>query len=101
MIREVIEHKTKDKEATRKLVKVIEKFDAEARKQPGFVQGDRFLDVTDPCHVVVIALWKTLEELKAWNESKAYKSLTPLLEEHLIERHTTIKMIENVVCKYS
>jgi len=101
MIREVIEHKTKDKEATKKLVKVIEKVIAEARKQPGFVHGNIFLDVTDPCHVVVLALWKTEEEVKAWNESKTLKALAPLIEEHLSERHTTIKMTENVVCKYS
>ena len=51
MIRVILEHKTKDKEKTRKLVKGIKLVRAEARKQHGFIYGDTLVDVNDPCHV--------------------------------------------------
>jgi heme-degrading monooxygenase HmoA len=100
MIRDIIEHKTKDKEATQKLVKVIEKVHAEARKFPGFIRGDTLLDVTDPCHVVVLSSWEKLEDSKAWDESPILKSLTPSIEELLAEQRTILITKENVVWKY-
>ena len=100
MIRDIIEHRTKDKEATRKLVKVIENIHSEARKFPGYVRGDTFLDVLNPCHVVVLSSWQTLEDSKAWYESRVSQSFTPLVEEHLAEQRTTLETKENVVWKY-
>jgi heme-degrading monooxygenase HmoA len=101
MIRIIITHRTKDKEETKKLVKVIELVHAEARKQPGFIRGDTLIDVTDPCQVMVLSSWQTIEDSNAWDESPALKSLTPLIEEHLIKQSTTVKLNENVIWKYS
>ena len=49
MIRVIIEHKAKDKEAARKLVKVIDKLHFEARKFPGYIRSGTLVNVADPC----------------------------------------------------
>jgi heme-degrading monooxygenase HmoA len=100
MTRDIIEHRTKDKEATRELIKVIEKIHSEARKFPGYISGDTFIDVLNPCHVVVLSSWQTLEDSKAWYESQVSKSFAPLIEKHLAEQRTTLETKENVIWKF-
>jgi heme-degrading monooxygenase HmoA len=99
MIRVIIEHKTKDKEATRKLVKVIEQVHAEASKQPGFYRANTLVNIANPCQVVVLSSWRSLEDSKAWDESKINKTLSPLIEEQLAEQRTSVIMTENALWK--
>ena len=99
MIRVIIEHKAKDKEATRRLVKVIEKVHSEARKFPGYIRSGTLVNVADPCQVVVLSSWKTLEYSKAWDESQVLKSLTPLIEEHLAEQRNAAIVTGDVIWK--
>jgi heme-degrading monooxygenase HmoA len=99
MIRVVIEHKTKDKEETRKLVKIIQLVHAKARKQHGYIRGSTLVNVADPRHVVVLSSWQTVEDSKAWDESKELKSLNALIEEHLVEPRTAGIMTDNVIWK--
>jgi quinol monooxygenase YgiN len=100
MIRDIIEHRTKDKEATKELVKVIEKIHSEARKFPGYIRGDTFIDVLNPCHIIVISSWQSPAESKAWYESPVSKSFGPLIENHLAEQRTTLETKENVIWKF-
>jgi heme-degrading monooxygenase HmoA len=99
MIRVVLEHRTKDEESTKKLVEGIKIVRAEARKHPGFITGDTLVNAADPCHVVVISSWQTLEDWKTWDESQIRKSMLPLIEDHLVEAYTAVTMAENVIWK--
>ncbi len=99
MIRVVLEHRTKDKENTKKLIKGINTIRIEARKHHGFITGDTLVDTVEPCHVVVISSWQTLEDWKSWDQSPIRKSMLPLIEDHLIEAYTENTMTENVIWK--
>jgi heme oxygenase (mycobilin-producing) len=99
MIRVVLEHRTKDEENARQLIEGIKAVRAEARKQHGFIMGDTLVDVIDPCHVVVLSSWQTLEDWKAWDESRIRKSMLPLIEDHLVEAYTENTMTDNVIWK--
>ena len=99
MIRVVLEHRSKGKESTKKLIKAINKVRADARRQKGFITGDTLVNVADPGHVVVISSWQTLEDWKAWDSSVLRKSTLHLIEENLIQAYTENTMTDNVVWK--
>jgi heme-degrading monooxygenase HmoA len=97
MIRVVIEHKAKDKEAARKLIKVIELVHAEARKQHGFIRSGTLVSVIDPCRIIVLSSWKTPEDMRAWDLCQPLKNLTPQIEENLAEERIVATMTEGVI----
>jgi heme oxygenase (mycobilin-producing) len=99
MIRVVLEHRTKGEDSTRKLVEAINRVREDARQQKGFIAGDTLVNVADPCHVVVISSWQTIEDWNAWDSSKVRKSTLPLIEENIIEAYTENTMTSNVVWK--
>jgi heme oxygenase (mycobilin-producing) len=83
MVKVVLEHRTKSRENTRKLVKLIKEVREVAHKQPGFITGETFVDAADPCHVIVISTWKRQEDWKNWDESPARALTRPKIEELL------------------
>ncbi len=83
MVKVVLEHRTKSRENTRKLVKLIKDVRKTASKQNGFVTGETFVDADDPCHVIVISTWKKQEDWKAWDESPARALTRPQIEDLL------------------
>jgi heme-degrading monooxygenase HmoA len=99
MIRVVLEHRTKDKESTRKLIKSIKSVRAEARKQHGFITGDTLVDADDPRHVVVISSWQRQEDWNTWDKSPIRISMLGLIEDQLSEPYTEVTMVNNVIWK--
>ncbi|MDD5702046.1 MAG: antibiotic biosynthesis monooxygenase [Dehalococcoidales bacterium] len=99
MIRVVLEHRTRDKECTRQLIKGIKAVRAEARKHHGFICGDTLVNAADPCHVVVISSWQTKEDWDAWDQSAVRKSMLPLIENELSEPYTAVTMTDTVIWK--
>jgi heme oxygenase (mycobilin-producing) len=99
MIRVVLEHRAKDNESKKKLIKAIKETRAEARKQHGFIIGQTLSDVNDPLHVVVISSWQTEEDWKAWDKSTTRVSLLPSIEQNLSEPYTAVTMKDNVIWK--
>jgi heme-degrading monooxygenase HmoA len=97
MIRVIIEHKAKDKEAARKLVKVIDQLHSEARKFPGYIRSGTLVNVADPRQVVVLSSWKTSEDFKVWEESQISKSFSPIIEEHLAEQRSGAILAGDVI----
>jgi heme-degrading monooxygenase HmoA len=83
MVKVVLEHRSKSRENTRKLVKLIKEVRAVAKKQTGFITGETFVDADDPCHVIVISTWQKQEDWKAWDESPDRAATRPQIEELL------------------
>jgi len=99
MIRVVLEHVTKDRESTNKLIKAIHMTRKEARRQAGFISGQTLVDVTNPLHVVVISCWQNEEDWKLWDESPVRINMLPLIETHLSEPYTAVTMTNQVLWK--
>jgi len=83
MVKIVLEHRTKSRENTTKLVDLIKEVRSVARQQPGFITGETFVDAEDPCHVVVISTWKNDQDWKNWDTSTARAATRPRIEELL------------------
>jgi heme oxygenase (mycobilin-producing) len=97
MIRVVLEHKAKNRESALKLVKGIELVRKESLRRPGFINGFTLVNVTDPCHVVVVSTWQTLHDWRAWDKSPARRAMLPLIEDHLVEPYTVSSITESVI----
>jgi heme oxygenase (mycobilin-producing) len=80
MFKIVIEHRTKDRECAKTLIKEIRKVRPIAARQPGFVSSNTYVDAADLCHVVIISTWQTRENWKAWDESPERAATRPQLE---------------------
>jgi heme-degrading monooxygenase HmoA len=85
MVKVVLEHRTKSRENTKTLVKLIKKIRAQAKMQSGFITGETFVDTEDPCHVVVISTWQRQEDWKAWDTSPVRGQSKPEIEDLLVE----------------
>ena len=85
MIRVVIEHRAKDRMHAEYLVEAIKETRDEAQKQPGFITGETLVDTEDPCHVLVISTWYSLEDWQEWEISEIrnilYQLISPLVVE--------------------
>ena len=85
MVKVVLEHRTKSRENTKKLVKLIKNIRLQARQQPGFITGETLVDTEDPCHVIVISTWQSQEDWKAWDNSPIRGESRPEIEDLLVE----------------
>jgi heme oxygenase (mycobilin-producing) len=84
MVKIVLEHRTKNRENTEKLVKLIQDVRTIAHEQPGFIAGETLVDVEDPCHVIVLSTWKRQEDWKAWDDSPVRAISRPKIEDLLV-----------------
>jgi heme-degrading monooxygenase HmoA len=85
MIKVVLWHKTKDLESSKELIKLINKVRTVASKQPGFITGETFVNIDDPCIVIVISTWRTAEDWKAWDESTDRAITRPAIQALLVQ----------------
>ena len=60
----------------------------DAMKQPGYITGETLVDTEDPCNVLVISTWHTVEQLNAWNRSETFAKATKRIDPLLAEPHT-------------
>jgi heme-degrading monooxygenase HmoA len=96
MFKIVIEHRTKDKENSKILIKDIKSVRHIAAKQPGFVSSEVFINAMDPCHVIIISTWKTAEDWKAWDESKERAETRPAIERLLAVPFNAILLSDKI-----
>lgn len=85
MIRVIVQHQTKSKEDSEKLIDIIHDLRMEAMQQPGYITGETLINSEDYRNVLVISTWNKEEQWKAWDISEKRLSLTkpvkPLLEQ--------------------
>jgi heme oxygenase (mycobilin-producing) len=93
----VLEHKAKNRESALKLIEGIEVVRKEARKRHGFIEGFTLVNVADPCHVVVVSSWQSINDWRSWDNSSIRRDLLPLIENHLAEPYTVVSISESVV----
>lgn len=98
MVRVIVEHRTKDKEAAERLIEVIRELRNEAMKQPGYITGETLADTEDPTSILVISTWQTPEDWDAWDTSETRRRITeqmdPLLAEPYSVRKYTYCMVK-------
>jgi heme-degrading monooxygenase HmoA len=85
MIKVVLVHKTKDRDRSKELIKLIDKVRDVAKKQPGFISGETLVNIEDPCTVIVISTWQKEEDWKAWDESPERAVNTPSIQALLVQ----------------
>lgn len=61
---------------------------AKATNQPGYISGETLINVNDPEDYITIGTWKTLENWKAWEGSKARLEVQNKIDELLREKAT-------------
>jgi len=97
MVKVVLEHRTKSREHTKTLVKLIKKIRSQAREQHGFITGETLVDTEDPCHVIVISTWQNPDDWKAWDVSSVRAETKPQIEELLVEPFNAVVLPVPVV----
>jgi heme-degrading monooxygenase HmoA len=97
MIKMVMEHRTKDMESAKLLVKTFKKIQQVVVKQPGFISTNILLGAEDPCHVLIIDTWETEQDWKTWDESAVRAETKPDLEELLTQPFNALLLNDDVV----
>jgi heme-degrading monooxygenase HmoA len=97
MFKIVIEHRTKDRESAKTLVKAIKKVRPVIVKQPGFISSNTYVDAANPRHVIIISTWETRENWKAWDESAERAATRPILEPLLAEPFNSLLLPATVI----
>jgi heme oxygenase (mycobilin-producing) len=97
MFKIVIEHRTKDRESAKTLVKQIKKVRPIAAKQPGFISSNTYVDAADTRHIIIITTWQTRENWEAWDKSAERAATRPILEPLLAEPFNSIYLPAPVI----
>ena len=53
---------------------------SQALKQPGYISGETLVNHYDPCNIMVISTWQTIEDWIRWQESDARAAKEDQLE---------------------
>lgn len=96
-VKVVLEHRTKNRENSRKLINMIKNVHHVVIQQPGFISSETFEDADDPCHVIIITSWNKLEDWKAWDESKERAETRPPIEQLLAQPFNSVVLSDTIV----
>lgn len=88
MIRVIIEHQLKEAEDLERFIAIIREIRNEAMKRPGFIIGETLVSTDDPCNVLVITTWYSLENWKAWDTAEKRIDLTKAANALLAKPYT-------------
>ena len=55
-----------------------------AMTQPGYISSETMRSLDDPAKVVVVSMWQTQEDWRAWQSSDTRKSIQAEFEEYLV-----------------
>ena len=88
MVKVLVFQRAKTIEDIGPLMDALRELRNEAMKQPGYITGETLVDVKDPCNILIISTWHTVEQLNAWNKSEAYVKATRRVDPLLAEPHT-------------
>ena len=73
------------KDKTQDTLALLKEVRSQALKQPGYISGETLVNHYDPCNIMVVSTWQTIEDWIRWEESDARAvkedQLESLLEE--------------------
>ena len=72
--RHVKKGKTKD------TLTLLNEVRGQALKQPGYISGETLVNHYDPCNIMVVSTWQTIEDWIRWEESEARAAKEDQLE---------------------
>jgi heme-degrading monooxygenase HmoA len=92
VFKNINEHRTKDQESTKGLIKALKQVRPIAAKQPGFISWNIYVDAADLQHVMIITTWDTRKNWEDWDKSAARASTRKIVEPHLAESFNAITL---------
>ena len=99
MIRVMIEHKVKDANNTEPAIEAIRQLREEALKQPGYLTGETLVNTEDPCNVLVISNWRSVEDWHNWDVSEVRSKFTKERINPLLAEPYTVRSFEQLLSK--
>ena len=58
----------------------------EAMHQPGYISGNTLVGVEDPPLIVIVTIWESVKDWKAWEKSEAQKKIFRKIMPFLLEK---------------
>jgi heme-degrading monooxygenase HmoA len=68
------------KETTREILSILNRFRAGAKTQPGYIHGETWISPEDPQKTLVVVTWDSLANWRKWKASSERKAFEALLE---------------------
>lgn len=97
MFKDIIEHRTKDRESAKALIKAIIEVRKVTARQPGFISSNVYADASDFRHVMIITTWETKQNWEAWDKSADRAATRKIVEQHLAEPFNAITLGPSVI----
>lgn len=76
VIRVIVEHVTKSKEDSERLMELVVQLRNEAMRQPGYITGETLINQSDPTNILVVSTWSSSEAWDAWDKCEARQTMT-------------------------
>ncbi|MGD8883839.1 MAG: antibiotic biosynthesis monooxygenase [Desulfobacterales bacterium] len=73
------------KDKTEDTLALLKEVRSQALKQPGYISGETLVNHYDPCNIMVVSTWQTIEDWIRWEESDARAAKEDQLESLLEE----------------
>jgi heme-degrading monooxygenase HmoA len=54
---------------TQEAVELLKDVRSNALKQPGYISGETLINHYDPCNIMVVSTWQTIDDWIRWEES--------------------------------
>ena len=88
MIKVIMHQRAKSEKDVGPIMDALRGLRNEAMKQPGYVTGETLVNTEDPCDILVISTWHTVEHLNAWDKSEARIKVAQRVDSLLAEPRT-------------
>jgi len=88
MIKLMLEYQAKDEKSAEQIIEAIWGIRNDAMQQPGYITGETLVNTDDPCNVLVISSWHSLEQWRAWHESEEQVKFAQRLDRLLAKPYT-------------
>lgn len=69
-----------EKGKTDAAVKLLNELRGHARKQPGYISGETLINHYDPCKLMVVSIWQTVDDWIRWQDSDERSAILKQLE---------------------
>jgi len=82
LVRVLIERHFKKEREAEGIEKILE-MRRSATTHPGCVSGETLIDTKDPCTIIIVSTWHSLDDWSKWEASEEHQSLAVSIEPRL------------------
>ena len=88
MIKVIIDHHVKDQKDVEAVIEIIRQLRNAATRQLGNITGETLINTKDRRNILVISVWRRVEDWNAWDKSEERKKLTQQMHQLLAKPYT-------------